>query len=330
MRRAILGLFIALGVLSGAPVQLEAEEATKVIGVLFVLTSRNVPWMQSFIDRMRDQGYVEGQNMRIEFRSAEGNYERLPSLAAELVALKPDVILSATLPGHRALKDLTQTIPIVMAGSPDPIKWGLIESLAHPGGNITGVTEFPGGSEFFLKQMQLLKELVPQATEIVFVWNPLLPHSSEDFKEAQRGAPAIGVNVRSLPVRDPEELRNSLDALDTPINDKTRAMLDESSALLLRYRSLIIDFAKQHRLPTMYNFREEVADGGLIAYGVDLVANYRRVATYVGKILKGAKPADLPVEQPTKYNLIINMKTAKALDLAIPLSILYSATEVIE
>jgi len=330
MRQAILGLFIALGVLSGPSLPLEAEEATKVIGVLFGASPRNVPWMQGFLDGMRDQGYVEGQNMRIEFRSAEGNYERLPSLAAELVALKPDVILSGTNTTTRALKDVTQTIPLVMTNVTEPIRWGFIESLAHPGGNITGVTENPGGSEFFLKQMQLLKELVPQATEIVILWHPLSQLGAEDVEEAQRTAPAMGIHVLSLPVRDPEELRNSLDALDMSISDGTRGMLIDSDALMVRYRSLITDFAKQHRLPTMYNFREDVVDGGLIAYGVDLVDQLRRPATYVGKILKGAKPADLPVERPTKYNLIVNMKTAKALDLAIPLSILYSADEVIE
>src|SRR5713101_4626416 len=149
MRRAILGLFIALGVLSGLPLPLEAAEATKVIGVLFGGTSRHVPWFQGFLDGMRDQGYVEGQNMRIEFRSAEGYFERLPSLAAELVALKPDVILSSSTVTTRALKDLTKTIPIVMANASEPIRWGFIESLAHPGGNITGVTE-GGGPEMFL------------------------------------------------------------------------------------------------------------------------------------------------------------------------------------
>src|SRR6266852_4669067 len=159
MRRAILGLLIALGVLSALPLEAaEAAEATKVVGVLFGSTSRNVPWMQSFLDELQDQGYVEGQNMRIEFRSAEGNIERLPSLAAELVALKPDVILSSGTATTRPLKDLTRTIPIVMAQASDPIKWGLIESLGHPGGNITGLAD-ADSVELVLKQMQMLKEL---------------------------------------------------------------------------------------------------------------------------------------------------------------------------
>jgi putative tryptophan/tyrosine transport system substrate-binding protein len=325
MRRVILGLFIAL-----TAVPLEAAEATKVVGVLFGSTSRDVPWIQSFLDELRDQGYVEGRNMRIEFRSAEGNVERLPSLAAELVALKPDVILSSSVATTRPLKELTRTIPIVMAQAQDPIKWGLIESLAHPGGNITGLTDVDAAG-LLLKQMQMLKELVPGATEIVFVWNPLVAYKVEDFKEAQRAAPAMGVKILSLPVRDLEELRNSLDAMDAPINDGTRAMLVDTDHVAFRNRNLIIDFASRHRLPTMYTYREEVADGGLIAYsGLDLVTHLRRAATYVGKILKGAKPADLPVEQPTTFHLCVNLKTAKALDLAIPPSILIMADEVIE
>jgi putative ABC transport system substrate-binding protein len=331
MRLAILGLTITLGVFSLPALPLKAAETPRIIGVFFSSTSRDVPWMQGFLDALRDQGYVEGENIRIEFRSAEGNVDRLPSLAAELVAVNPDVILSSNNNTTRPLKDRTQTIPIVMAQAIDPIKWGFIESLARPGSNITGLTEIDT-TGLIPKQMQMLKELVPQATEVVIIWNPLLESSVEDFNEAQRAAPSMGVRLRSVPIRNLRELRNSLETLETAINDGTpRAMLVDTYPPIFTNRSLIIDFAIRHRLPTMHVYREEAADGGLIAFGgMDLMTQFRRAATYVGKILKGAKPADLPVEQPTEFHLIINLKTAKALDLAIPPSLVARADELIE
>jgi putative ABC transport system substrate-binding protein len=331
MRRAILGLSITLGVLLGASLPLESAEVPRVVAVFFTGTSRYVPHFAAFLDTLRDQGYVEGQNVRIEFRSAMGNVDRLAPIADELVALNPDVILSSNNNSTFPLRERTQTIPIVMALANDPMKWGFIESLSHPGGNITGLAEIDT-TGLIPKQMQLLKELVPQAKEILIIWNPMLDPSVFDFEEAERTAPSLSVKLRSVPIRDLGELRNSLQTLDTSINDGTpRAMLVDTNPPFFTNRSLIIDFSIRHRLPTMHLYREEVADGGLIAFGgMDLTTQFRRAATYVAKILKGAKPADLPVEQPTRFHLVVNLKTAQALDLAIPPSILVRADEVIE
>jgi putative ABC transport system substrate-binding protein len=230
-----------------------------------------------------------------------------------------------------ALRERTHTIPVVTVMFNDPIKWGFVESLSHPGGNITGLTE-TDTTAIIPKQLQLLKELVPQAKETLFIWNPALESSRYDLEIAEQAAPSLGVNLRPVPIRDLAELKNTLEALDATLDDGTpRAMLVDTNPPFFTNRRLIIDFSMRHRLPTMHLFREEVADGGLIAFGgIDRIDQYRRAALYVGKILKGAKPADLPVEQPTVFHLSLNLKTAKALDLAIPPSILVRADEVIE
>jgi ABC-type uncharacterized transport system substrate-binding protein len=276
-------------------------------------------------EALRELGWVEGKNVVFERRYAENRLERLPELAADLVRLKVDVIVAGGTLGPLAAKQATSTIPIVMAAAGDPLGSGLVASLARPGGNVTGTSLMApdlGG-----KRLELLKELLPRLARVAVLWNAANPYSANVFKETQGPGRTLGIEVQSLEVRAPDDLDGAFEAAR---KERPDAMIAVDDPLTLSYRKRIADFATGQQLPLLSGPREFVAAGGLISYGANLDDLYRRSAGYVDKILKGAKPADLPVEQPTKFDLVINLTTAKALGIIVPPSLLARADEVIE
>jgi len=266
---------------------------------------------------------VEGQNIAIEYRFAEGQTERLPELAAGLVRGDVDVIIAGAT-GVRAAQRATTAIPIVMVGyGGDPVRAGLVASLARPGGNITGSTLlFP---DLSAKRLQVLREAVPKVGRVAVLWNPTT--KAQDWKEVQMAAPALGVTLQSVEVQGPEQFER---AFGTMRREHADALLVLGDPLTFFHRKLIVDLAAKNGVPAMYNEREYANVGGFMSYGADLFDDFRRAATYVDKILKGSKPSDLPIEQATKFELVINLKTAKALGLTIPPSVLARADQVIE
>jgi putative tryptophan/tyrosine transport system substrate-binding protein len=278
-----------------------------------------------FRDGLRALGYEEGRNIVIEYRWAEGKYERFPALTAELIALKVDAIVTAGTPASLAVKNATTTIPLVMVAVGDPVATGLVASLARPGGNITGLTSI--SSEMEGKRLELLREVVPKISHIAVLWNAASPIQVIEEGEVRAAARVLELKMLSLGVRTREEID---DALATIIRERPDALLVLADRLFLHHRTRIMDFAAQHRLPGVHAYRELVEAGGLMSYGPSYADMHRRAATYVDKILKGAKPADLPVQQPTKFELVVNVKAAKAIGLTIPESFLARADEVIE
>jgi ABC-type uncharacterized transport system substrate-binding protein len=322
-----LGLLVtlALGVLT-APLIAEAQPPTHVhrIGYLLGTTREQEPLLEVFLEAMRALGYVEGQNLVIEYRAAEGQYERLPALAAELVQLKVDVLLAVNTPGALAAKQATMTIPIVMLGVGDPVGSGLVASLARPGGNVTGVASLQ--TDLVGKELEFLKAVRPTVSRVAVLWNPANPAHARHVRAAEVAAQALGVQLHLVEARDPEAFDGAFAAMTSA---HAGALLVLGDALVFEHRKRLAELAVTSRLPTMHNLRPYVEAGGLMAYGPSTLELRRRAAVYVDKILKGAKPADLPVEQPTKYALIINLKTAEALGLTIPPTVLFQATEVI-
>jgi putative ABC transport system substrate-binding protein len=327
-RRAFLGTMA--GGLLAAPLAAEAQQAAKVarIGYLSTNLAANPHTHEAFRQGLRDLGYVEGRNVVIEYRDAEGKFERLPALAAELVALKVDVIVAGGNSLARAAKQATRTLPIVFAAVSDPVASGLVTSLARPGGNVTGASIL--SSELVGKRLELLTQAVPGVSRVAVLWLPgaLGERTEKDMlKEAEVAAGALGVRLQVVEAREPADL-------DRAFSDMTRARADAltvlPSLMFLRERRRLVDLAAKHRLPAVYTVKEYVDAGGLMAYAPNLADVFRRAATYVDRILKGAKPADLPVQQSTKFELIINLKTAKALGLTIPPSLLARADQVIE
>ncbi len=324
--------FIALisGGLLAAPLAAEAQEAAKIarIGYLSHNLAAAPHQHEAFRQGLRDLGYVEGRNFVIEYRSAEGKFERLPALAAELVALKVDVIVAAagTL-AALAAKQATRTVPIVFIAVGDPVTSGLVTSLARPGGNVTGLSLlFP---ELVGKCLELLTQAVPGVSRVAVLWQPgAVPERTEKdlLKGADVAARALGVRPQFVKARGPADI-------DRAFSDMTRARAGAltvwSTPMFGSERRRLVDLAAKNRLPAVFQFREYVDAGGLMSYGPNAADLNRRAATYVDKILKGAQPADLPVEQPTKFELVINLKTAKALGLTIPQSLLQRADEVI-
>jgi putative tryptophan/tyrosine transport system substrate-binding protein len=283
---------------------------------------------EAFRLALRELGYIEGQNVAFDYRYAEGKLDRLPELAAELVRLKVDIIVaSGGSPVIRPAMNATKTIPIVLMGQGlDPVKEGFVESLARPGGNVTGITTL--GRELGGKRLELLKEVVPKLARVAVVYDPALPGAAREVKEdlpvAARG---LGLTIRSWEVRNADGFERVFAALK---KDRPDGLYVITAGRLMRANvKRIADFALKSRLPSVHGSRGDVDVGGLMSYSADLADSYRRVAYYVDKILKGAKPADLPVEQPTKFELVINLKTAKALNLTIPQSVLYRADKVI-
>ena len=314
-----------------APLAAESQQAAKVprIGYLAANLAANPHMHEAFRQGLRDLGYVEGRNVRIEYRDAEGKFERLPALAAELVALKVDVIVAGGgTPAALAAKQATRTMPIVFAAVADPIVSGLITSLARPGGNITGSSNLT--PELVGKCLEQLKQAVPGASQVAVLWQPggIGERTEKDrLKEAEVAGRALGVRLQFVEARGPADF-------DRAFSDMTRARAGAltvlGSAMFNNERRRLVDMAAKNRLPTVFPWREWVDAGGLMSYGPNLANMFRRAATYVDKILKGAKPADLPVEQPTKFEAVINLKTAKALGLTIPPALLVRADRVIE
>ncbi len=318
---------LALLVLGAVPFAAEAQQKGKIwrIGVLELASpALNAANFDAFRQGLRELGYIEGQNFAIEYRSADGRQERFPDLATELVRLKVDLILTRGAPASLAAKNATKSIPVVIAATGDPVGSGILASLARPGGNVTGLSAF--NVELYSKRIELLKELVPSLARIAGVFNMGNPVVPIQWKEVERGARALGVQLQLLDVRNPEDLGRAFDAAT---RQRADALVVAVETLTLSNRKLIVDLAAKHRLPAIYGSDEFVRAGGLITYTVSFSHLYYRAATYVDKILKGAKPGDLPVEQPTKFELIINMKTANALGLRIPQSVLARADEVI-
>jgi putative tryptophan/tyrosine transport system substrate-binding protein len=282
--------------------------------------------VDAFRQGLGEFGYTEGQNITIEYRWAEGKYDRFPDLVADLVRLKVDVIVTAGTPGALAAKQATKTIPIVMAVAADAVGAGLVASLARPGGNVTGSTTI--AQELEGKRLELLREVVPRLSRVAVLWNPANPVQPIILKQTQLAAPAL--YLRLEPIVGVSGVRELEGAFATISRVRPDALILLADRFLLAERTRIVEFAAKRRLPTMYPYREMVKAGGLMSYSPSYPDLFRRAATYVDKILRGAKPADLPVEQPTKLELVINLKTARALGLTIPPSLLQRADQVIE
>jgi putative tryptophan/tyrosine transport system substrate-binding protein len=326
MRTTVLLITLALGFLV-APLVVEAQPAPQLWRIAFLgaespATSRH--FLDAFRQGLHDLGYVEGQNITIEARWAEGRNERFPDLVAELVRLKVHVMLAMSMPAALAAKNGTQTMPIVFIAA-DPFGSGLVASLARPGGNLTGLS-LALGEEFAGKWLELLQEAMPNASPVAILWNPANPANVGYLNTLQALAQRLGVALQPQGVQDPSQFESAFAAM---ADARARALIVVTDPLTVRYRSQIVDLAAKYRLPAMYGFREFVDAGGLMAYGSNMPFMCRRAAVYVDKILKGAKPGDLPVEQPTQFELVVNLKTAKALGLTLPTSLLFQADELI-
>jgi putative ABC transport system substrate-binding protein len=280
----------------------------------------------AFLRTLRGLGWIEGQNLIIEYRWAEGNVDRLPGLAAELVERKVDVIVAPAGSAALAAKNATSSIPIVMIFAPDPVETGLVASLRRPGGNITGTT-FTPGPEIFGKQLQILKEAVPRASRVAVLSNPADASFALQVRQVEATARSLGIRLQHVDARGPEEFASAFAAME---RERADALLVTGTSTFLAHRTRLAELAVKGRLPSMYSFRESVEAGGLMAYAVNMADFVGRSAMYVDKILKGAKPADLPIEQPTKFELIINLKVAKALGITVPQALVARADEVIQ
>jgi len=327
-RRAFIG--VLSGGLLAAPLAAGAQQATRVARIGYLGTNRaaNPHLHEALRQGLRDLGYEEGRNLLIEYRDAEGKIDRLPALAAELVALKLDIIVAPGTPQALAAKQATTTIPIVFTAASDPVPDGLVASLARPGGNVTGLATI--SPELVGKGLEQIKRAVPEVTRLAVLWQPgaLGERTNKDMlKEADTVARSLRVRLQFVEARAPADF-------DKAFSDATRvgagALAVLPSSMFLSERRRLADLAAKNRLPAAYPQREFVHAGGLMSYGPNVADLFRRAAIYVDKILKGAKPADLPIEQPTKFELVINLKTAKALGLTIPQSLLQRADQVIE
>ena len=326
-RRSFIGAMA--GGLLAAPRAAGAQPAGKVHRIGYLSSSSStahLPLSEAFRQALRELGWVEGQNIVIEYRFAEGRFDRLPDLAAELVRLKVDIIVATPTPTAVAAKNATATIPIVGISLIDPVGLGLIESLGRPGGNVTGVS-YSVGVETIGKGLELLKEIVPKVRRVAILSNPGNPSYALAIKDVKGAARSLGVQLQLLEARGPTEFDGAFAAM---AKERVGALLVVGDSMFNLHRTRLADLAARSRLPAAYGLRENVEAGGLMSYGPSLPDLFRRAATYVDKILKGAKPADLPVEQPTKFELVINLKTAKALGLTIPPSLLGRADEIIQ
>jgi ABC-type uncharacterized transport system substrate-binding protein len=330
MKRAAVPSILVVVLLLAVGVTAEAQQPKKVprIGYLTPLDpARESNRLEAVRLALRERGYIEGQNIAIEYRYAEGKRDRFPELGAELVRLKVDIILvTGGDPVIRAVKNATTTIPIVMMGSGvDPVEADFVESLARPGGNVTGVTNL--GTELGGKRLELLKETVPKLARVAALYNSGTRNNILELKEVQTAALALGLTVRSWEVRDANGFDRVFAALS---KERPDGLYVPGGPLMYANQKRTIGFALKSRLPSSYNRREDVEAGGLIYYGADRMDIYRRVAYFVDRILKGAKPADLPVEQPMKFEFVINLKTAKQIGLTIPPEVLARATKLIK
>ena len=326
-RRKFLFLLWSAPLAAAVAPRAQAQEKISRIGYLLLtpLSEPPSPDRQAFLDGLREFGYVDGKNIQIEYRSAEAEPELLPELAAELVKKNVRVIVTVgTLPTQIA-KAASRTVPIVMAVHPDPVGAGAIETLARPGGNVTGLSFM--APELGGKRVELLKETLPAAQRMAVLWNPDVSAVSSEWQAVQKAASRLRVALDSHPVKNANQLSSALASIARKRPDALLIILD---ARLDSYRNVMVEFAAKHRLPTMMGRSEFAFAGGMMSYAPSIPELFRRAATYVDKILKGARPGDLPIEQPTKFELVINMKTAKALGITIPQSVLARADRVIE
>jgi putative ABC transport system substrate-binding protein len=318
------------GGLLAAPLAAEGQQAGKVPRVGYLNPgSQSDPARQRRFEALRQSlrelGYVEGQNIAIESRWAEGKYDRYPALAADLVRSKVDVIVAVSAAATQAARQATRTIPIVMSLANDPVGSGLVPSLAHPGGNVTGISMM--GPDVVGKQLQVLKEVVPRVSRVALLRNPANPASAAQLREAEAAARTLGVRLQTLEAQNPQEIDNAFVAMT---RERAGALLILSDGIFTNQRRQIAELAMNKRLPALSFSAEYAEAGGLMFYGANLLDLERRAAIYIDRILKGAKPADLPVEQPTKLELIINLRSAKAIGLTIPPALLGRADEVIQ
>ena len=306
-----------------------AQQPTKILRIGFLAAATPATaahLLEAFKQGLHEHGYVEGKNTVLELRFGEGKAEQFPILAAELVRLKVDVIVALTNPVIDAVRQATQTIPIIMPAASDPVGARFVASLARPGGNITGLTGY--SPELNGKRLEILKEAFPKLSRVALLLSPNFPGSTLDLKETESAARALGLRMQPLEVRDDSDIDRSFKAM---IKERADALtMFPGHPVLFVNRKKIVELAANHRLPTMYSLIEFVEAGGLMFYGPDLLVGYRRAADYVDKILKGAKPAELPVEQPTKFDLVINLKTANQIGLTIPPNVLARADRVIK
>ena len=313
-------------VLLAAPLAVEAQEqkARKVYRIGFLRAGQPPkPWVEAFQQGLRERGYVDGQNVVVEFRFTDGSVDQLPRLAEELVRLKVDVILASAAPPALAAKKATTSVPIVFVNVFDPVELGLIPSLGRPGGNITGLAST--SADLAGKRLELLRELVPKLRRVAVLWDPANPTNPIQLKGVEVAARTLSLQLQPAPVQGPSDFDAAFKAARG-----ANGLLLLDSPLVITHRARLAGLAAASRLPAISGLRDFVEVGGLMSYGVDFPDSFRRAAVYVDKILKGAKPADLPVEQPTKFELVINLKTAKALGLTIPPSLLARADEVIQ
>jgi ABC-type uncharacterized transport system substrate-binding protein len=325
-RRAFIG-FVASGLLA-VPFAAEAQPAGKVyrIGFLALIPGEDVTLMRPLRERLRELGYIEGKNLILDYRSADGRHERLTELAMELTQARPDLLIAgAGTLAPLALKGVTTTIPIIFSSVGDPVGAGLVGSLGQPGGNITGLTG--QSADIAAKRLQLLEDLVPGSQLIAVLMNPATPFARLSLKETRAAADTLQVRLAVFEVRTRDQVASRFEAAS---KSGVAGMIVFSDPLTYEARQQIADLAAKFRLPTMYGHRDHVEAGGLISYGASRRAMYRRAAEYADRILKGTKPADLPIEQPTKFELVINLTTAKALGLTIPPSLLLRADELIQ
>jgi putative ABC transport system substrate-binding protein len=326
MKYRRVALILALAILA-APHAAEAQATAKSSRLCFLAPAplQRLPWYNPFFQRLRELGYVDGQNIIIDYLSADDRAERFPALADDCLRLKADIIVATTTPASLAAKSATRTIPIVMLGTGDPVVTGLVDNLARPGGNITGLSHMAPGLS--AKRLELLKEAVPRISTVLVLAYLIDPIAAPQVTELKNAARSLGVKLLIRDIRTPDDLPV---AFDTGAKERADGLLTTVEAIFVTHRARVIDLAARHRLPAMYPSRTFVDAGGLMNYGVNFPSFWIGAATFVDKILKGAKPGDLPIEQPTKFELVINLKTAKALGLTIPPSVLARADEVIE
>jgi putative ABC transport system substrate-binding protein len=321
----LLLLAVPLGTAAAQPVEKERVPRVGYINPGYSSDPVRLRRLEAFRQGLRELGYVEGRDIALEPRWAEGKYDRYPALAADLVRLKVNVIVAVGGAATKAAKQVTRTIPIVMSLVTEPVESGLVRSLARPGGNVTGTSIM--AADLAGKQFELLKQAVPEVSRVALLWNPANPGSASQLREAEAAARAVGVRLQALEARVPQEIDSAFAAMT---RERAGALVVLADAILYNQRKQIAELAAKSRLPSVSPLREYAEAGGLIVYSADFLDLERRSATFVDKILKGAKPADLPVEQPTRFDLIINLKTAKAIGLTIPPSLLLRADQIIE
>ena len=322
-RRFVAGLGLVLA--AARPGQTQPRAEVRRIGFLFYGSPGSSPEVEAFRQGLRDYGYVEGQNVSVEYRFASGRVAQLPKLAAELVSLKPEVIISPGTPASLAAKQATSAIPIVFAGVADAVGAGLVANLARPGGNITGLTSI--SAELGGKRLEILKQVAPRASRIAVLYNPADRANVLVLKGLQAAAPSLGLTLQPIEVRDRGDFEAAFAAM---AKRGAQALFGATGVLTTEHRHTVVDLAARSRIPAMWGDREFVDVGGLMSYSGSFYGQIRDAASYVDKILKGARPGDLPVQQPTMFELVINLKAAKALGVAIPPELLSRATEVIQ